>query len=1687
MKRILLLILMFSTGIFSRAQTYNNEWIDYSKTYYKFKVGSTGLYRISQASLSSIGLGSTPAENFQLWRNGQEIPLFTTQETGPLIGAGFIEFWGEKNDGKPDNQLYKDPTYQLADKLSLQTDTAAFFLTVNPTGSNLRLSATVNDVAANILPIEPYFMHNESMFFSDYINPGYFIDAGEYVHSSSYDRGENWVGNDIYPNYPFIKNHPIYLYNSGPEATFRINLSGNAINQRRYRVKINTDSIWGKQLDYLNYEKAVVTNIPLAVLGTDTAKIEIANFSPSDYDRMVVSQYELIYPRIFNFGGASNFEFELPANISGNYLEISNFNYSGTAPVLYDFSNGKRYIGDISNPLLVKFALQPSAVDRKLILISLNAANIKSVNSFKTRNFINYAAAPNQGDYLIITHPSLNVVSGSSNPIQDYKNYRSSIAGGGFIANVYDIDELVDQFAFGIKKHPSSIRNFLRWSRVIFSTPPKFVFLIGHAVVYDQYRYYESYPDIEKLNLVPTFGVPASDILLSAEIGGQIPITPIGRLSVINAAEVANYLVKIKQYDNAQQTPSPYIKDRGWMKNVVHAIGGSEPVLIAQLTGYFNKYDQIIKDTLYGAKVTTFKKTTAETIQNLVSQQLENLFAEGISQITYFGHSSTTVLDFNLDNPEQYNNHGKYPIFIAMGCQAGNFFNFSTARFFVKETLSEKLVLTPERGSISFLASSHFGIPHYLDIYNTKTYIGESRTMYGKALGEILKETIIQTFNQTSQADFYARFHTEQNTLHGDPAIKPNYHLKPDYVIEDPLVKLSPNFISIAETSFKVDAKFLNIGKAVNQDIAIEIKRQYPAGNIVSVYKDTIPGIRYADSLSITLPINPITDKGLNKIIVSLDVDNNVDELYETNNSVTKDVFIFEDDIRPVYPLDFAIINKQNIKLQASTANPLSPLKQYKMEFDTTELFNSPFKLTQSVTSIGGTIEFTPGVTFTDSTVYYWRVSPLDNSGNATKWNQSSFVYLASSDLGFNQSHFYQHTKSNTQRIKIDTNSRAWLYKPVINNLFVRWSIYPTGGTYSTDYNVTVNGDILHGGGCNYNELVINVYDPKSFRPMQNDYSSGQGLYGSIVSNCGILRTMNFQYLLGDTAWRHKAMNFLENVVPNGAYVLIRSNTYPYTGVNTYSNVWRGDTAYWGSGVSLYHTLKNQGFSTIDNYDTNRAFVFVYKKNSQNVFTPQAEFTNNIYDRIIMSVDCPTPDTVGYIHSPVFGAAKQWKQLKWRGNSNDQVPGDAPTVDVIGINNTGAEIPLLTDLSISQQDYDISAISAVQYPFLKLRMRNIDSVNLTPYQMRYWRLTYVPVPEGALAPNILFQMKDTFAIGEPLEFKVAFKDISEANFDSIKINLVLTNASNVTRTLPFSKLRPLIAGDTLHIRYPFSTDSLAGQNSLYLDVNPDNDQPEQFHFNNFMYKNFFVSNDKISPLLDVTFDGVHILNRDIVSSKPHITVKLKDENQFAILNDTSGAKISVRFPNGVIHPYYYFSNDTLKFNPAAAAPNPDNTATIDMLPYFPEDGDYELIVTGKDRSGNKAGNLDYKVGFQVINKPMISNMLNYPNPFTTSTAFVFTVTGSEVPQNIKIQILTITGKIVREITKDELGPLHIGRNITDFKWDGTDQYGQKLANGIYLYRVVTNLNGRSLDKYKADEDETDKYFNKGYGKMYLMR
>ena len=175
------------------------------------------------------------------------------------------------------------------------------------------------------------------------------------------------------------------------------------------------------------------------------------------------------------------------------------------------------------------------------------------------------------------------------------------------------------------------------------------------------------------------------------------------------------------------------------------------------------------------------------------------------------------------------------------------------------------------------------------------------------------------------------------------------------------------------------------------------------------------------------------------------------------------------------------------------------------------------------------------------------------------------------------------------------------------------------------------------------------------------------------------------------------------------------------------------------------------------------------------------------------------------------------------------------------------------------------------------------------------------------------------------------------------------------------------------------------------------------------------------------------------------------------------------------------NGEVLHFVPANG---PDNLSKILYHPDFTQDGIYRLRVEAKDKSSNSSGDHPYIVRFEVINKPTITEVLNYPNPFTTSTRFVFTLTGREVPTAMRIQIMTIGGRVVREISMNELGQLRVGRNITEYAWDGRDQFGDQLARGVYLYHVIAQMHGEDIE-YR--ETSAGGFFTKGFGKMYLLK
>jgi hypothetical protein len=1692
MRKILIPILLLCVTI-THAQL-NNSWIDYNKTYFKFQVGKTGVYRISQATLSAAGLGGVPAQQFQLWRNGEEVRIFTTVATGTFSSTDYIEFWGERNDGRPDKNLYRDTSYQLSDSFSLHTDTAMFFLTVNPAGNNLRFTTAINDVAGNSLAPDAYFMRKIRTASKALYNRGYAAIVGEYVYSSSYDMGEGYTSNNIAPCCDLYQNYDnlnVYLAAPPNSVSFYISAFGNSLYTRNLSVKFYNDVLFNDApMNYFSIVKKQVDNIPLSAITQNPTQFwmsingyvappGIANSN----DRIVVGETILTYPSVFNFNNEKNFYFELKASSTGNYLVIDNFNSGATPPVLYSMSDGQRFVGDISVPGKVRFALPASGIAiRKFNLVNEEAGNITTVNSISSKSFINFSNLANQGDYLIITHPSLFNDGNGVNYVDEYKKYRASAAGGSYHPIVVLIDELNDQFAFGIKKHPAAIRDFIRLANGQFTNKPKYVFIIGRGMSGLEYRQNETNPVTEKIDLVQSFGWPASDVLLSCNPGQNVPLVPIGRLAVINGTEIKYYLNKVKEYEQVQASPSQAVADKGWMKNVINVAGGKDNEESDLFVNYMNDYKRIVEDSAFGGRVETFVKASSSAVEQANGERIEQLINGGVSLIQYFGHSSANTLAFNLSSPEIYTNQGKYPFFNVSGCSAGNFFTFDQTRLSGNLTLSEKYVLADQRGSIGFIASTHLGIPPFLNFFNTQLYNALSLDLYGNTIGNQLKRTLQVLGSNPQTLDFYTRIHLEELNLHGDPAIKINAFALPDFVIEDQLVKISPSVISVADNSFTVNVKMMNIGRVIKDSIRVSVVRKLPNDSSKILYNQLIPVIKNADSLSFIIPVNPTTDKGLNKIIITLDVDNIVQELSEANNTLTKEFYILEDEIRPVLPYNYSIVNKHQIVFSASTANPLSGQRQYLMELDTTELFNSSFKKQYTANGVGGTIEFAPtDIIFTDSTVYYWRTSMVPLNGGQQIWNSFSFVYLPNGGTGFNQSHYFQHTKSTySSSISLD-NDRVFRFKTLPRTLIIKTGLYP----YISYDRINVNVDFsqLDYYGCKYGSLQFFVYDSASLQPWKN-YNSTNVLTGETSGRFGSwpicdAATRNFfEFPYNDSKFRKRAMDFLDSI-PDGMYVSITN--LGMTSNTAFISDWQADQATLGAGNSLYHKLKSIGFTEIDNFTHNLPFVFFYRKNNAS-FSPQQKMGLAEDEQLTTSYLLPTKYFSGIIESPAFGPARSWKALHWNGVSVDPILKDSVTIQVFGITTNGAETFMKTISPAT--DTSLSFINAATYPYVKLKMSNGDQTFATPNQLRYWRINADYAPEGAVAPNILYTMKDSVEQGDKIDFALAFKNISAIAFDSLKVKFIITDRNNVPHTIVIPKKKALLSGDTLVVNYSIDTKDYPGSNTLYVMVNPDNDQPEQYLYNNFIFKDFYVKEDKFNPLLDVTFDGVHILNRDIIAARPHILIKLKDESHFMALSDTALLKIQVQYPDGVLHNYFF--GDSVRFNPANLG-NGENTASIDFLPYFPEDGDYQFIVSGKDVAGNKAGKIEYRISFSVINKPMISNLLNYPNPFTTSTAFVFTITGSEVPQNMRIQILTITGKVVREITKNELGSIHIGRNITDFKWDGTDAYGQKLANGVYLYRVITNLNGKSLDKYKSESDNTDKYFNKGYGKMYLMR
>ena len=1126
------------------------------------------------------------------------------------------------------------------------------------------------------------------------------------------------------------------------------------------------------------------------------------------------------------------------------------------------------------------------------------------------------------------------------------------------------------------------------------------------------------------------------------------------------------------------------------MKEILHFGGGNNIPQQNQLAGYLSSYEQIMEDSAYGGHVTTYLKDSPDPIIVNLSTSLQQQIDTGVSIMTFFGHASGAGFDNSTDEPTAYSNRGRYPVIIANSCFAGDFHTY-------RKSVSEKFVLEPQKAAIAFLASVGQGVPNFLDPYSRALFENTSHRHYGSTIGQLVVHTIkdLEPFGSEGY-----KIVSQEMSLQGDPSLRFNSFQKPDYSVIEPDINFTPLNISTDIDSFGITISTRNLGKAVADSFIVKVTRTFP-DNVDSVYTFNIGNCYYSSTINFNVATGGFAAAGLNRITVHIDQPDSVDE-YDNlfNNTATTQFFITSKDIVPVYPPKYAIHPFNTVTLKGSTSNPFAPMNAYKFEIDTIDLDikdatpgaqTSPMYRFTTVTDSGGVIAWSPqGYTLQDSAVYFWRVAndSIQYDTATFKWQQSSFQYI-SGKTGWSQSHFDQFKEDKFTNITYDHSSRTMDY--VFNNFSLR--VTTVGQPNASNFNTVgyyFNNSPQEYDGCQVTPAVmVAILDSISLQPITtcgNNFGQanqfipnpitpcGSGNVVGTIPGCNRTRPENYFIYRYSSPSQMASFDSLMNAVPNGNYILLYS--------------WFTDN-YSAVDPLFYNAITSLGFNT-GSLPDNTPYAYFLQKGFPS--TKIEVHSGNPTDSIELTTVLTSHWNRGSITSTTLGPSTNWESLHWNQRPKESQPfEDSISVSIYGL-NAGLNVWDLLKSGIQYQsgkDTTLNWIDATIYPYIRLETFTQDDSLKTPAQLTYWRVYHTEVPECALNANYVYDFHNNpLTEGDTIRLSFGIENLSNISMDNLPVKFYMYDKSRTLHSFPNIFLDSLRSNQQLVANLVIDTTfGYSGNNSLWIDVNPfgTDHLPEKYHFNNVAEIKFKVERDNINPILDVTFDGIHILNGDVVSGKPEIVVQLHDENKFLALNDSTKFKLSLTTPNSSTPLNLSFSSpiygDVLRFTPAVL---PKNSCKVNWSPTLADDGIYTIDVSATDKSLNASGKYNYKIQFEVINKSTITEVLNYPNPFSTATRFVFTLTGNEIPTHMKIQIMTISGKIVREIMLNELGNIHVGRNITDYAWDGKDEFGDQLANGLYLYRVVTNLNGMSIEKR---ETEADKYFKKGWGKMYLMR
>ncbi len=218
-----------------------------------------------------------------------------------------------------------------------------------------------------------------------------------------------------------------------------------------------------------------------------------------------------------------------------------------------------------------------------------------------------------------------------------------------------------------------------------------------------------------------------------------------------------------------------------------------------------------------------------------------------------------------------------------------------------------------------------------------------------------------------------------------------------------------------------------------------------------------------------------------------------------------------------------------------------------------------------------------------------------------------------------------------------------------------------------------------------------------------------------------------------------------------------------------------------------------------------------------------------------------------------------------------------------------------------------------------------------------------------------------------------------------------------------------------------------------------------------------VSTDDAGPEIKLFFNNREFVDGDVVSTSPLFLADLYDESGINTSGSGVGHDITAILDDNselayVLNDYYTTKLDTYK---EGSVKFPFN----DLEP-----GRHTIKLIAWDIYNNSAENT---ISFIVSNKirPEITTLVGSPNPFNTSSGTDIVIEHNLFGEFIMatLSIYDLSGRLVRV-----LGPFDMrsdGFEIEPIHWDGKDNNGSAVKNGMYIYSArITDLKGYTSQK-----------------------